>query len=108
METKNIYQHEGWFQVLQTSPKSQTAVMVLAPGRASGEKPESHEHSEQTLLLVEGTLEAEVGGEKSTMNHGDVVVIPAGVKHRFHNASTATAVTFSVYCPPEYAPGEKE
>src|SRR4051812_16874431 len=99
---RNIFEHEGWFQVLQTSKNSQTAVMVLGPGKASGEKPEDHEHSEQTLLLVEGELEAEIGTEHTRMKSGDVVVIPPGTKHRFKNPGPTAATTFSVYCPPEY------
>jgi len=107
MNIKNIHEHEEWFEVLQTSSKSQTAVMVLAPGKSSGEKPESHENSEQTLLLVDGVLEAEIASEHIQMKSGDVVVIPAGVKHKFTNPSAGAAVTFSVYCPPEYAPDDK-
>jgi mannose-6-phosphate isomerase-like protein (cupin superfamily) len=107
MDVKNIYQHQEWFEVMQTSSKSQTAVMVLGPGKSSGEKAESHENSEQTLLLVDGELNAEIAGVHSNMKSGDVVVIPAGVRHKFTNSSSTPAITFSVYCPPEYAPDEK-
>ena len=107
MDLQNIYQHRDWFEVMQTSSKSQTAVMVLAPGKSSGEKAESHENGEQTLLLVDGELSAEIAGRHTPMKRGDVVVIPAGVKHKFTNSSSAPAITFSVYCPPEYAPDEK-
>ena len=33
---------------------------------------------------------------------------PAGTKHRFQNAGKEPALTFNVYSPPEYAPGEKD
>jgi mannose-6-phosphate isomerase-like protein (cupin superfamily) len=41
------------------------------------------------------------------MKVGDIVSIPAGVKHKFSNLGNTVAVTFNVYCPPEYPPYEK-
>jgi hypothetical protein len=54
MNISNINEVTEWFEVLQTTVKSQTAVMRLAPGEASGERAESHQESEQLLLLLEG------------------------------------------------------
>src|SRR4051812_26602653 len=107
-DIQNIHATQGWFEVLQTTKRNQTAVMILAPGKSSGDTAEAHEDSEQTLLLVEGELSAEIEGEKTTMKAGDVVVIAPGKKHRFTNQGSMKAVTFNVYCPPEYAPDEKE
>lgn len=56
MKPINIFGADSWFQVLQTSSHSQTAVMTLAPGKASGPDAEAHEGSEQILYLVEGEL----------------------------------------------------
>jgi mannose-6-phosphate isomerase-like protein (cupin superfamily) len=102
MDVRNIGKASSWFEVLQTGERSQTAVMTLEPGAASGPTPNAHAQSEQVLLVVEGELEAEVAGEKRAMRKGDVVVIPPGVKHRFSNPGSDPAVTFSVYAPPEY------
>jgi mannose-6-phosphate isomerase-like protein (cupin superfamily) len=107
MKTTNILEAEDWFRVLQTSSRSQTAVMTLAPGKASGPLPESHENSEQILLVVEGSVSGEIAGQKAKLHRGDVVVIPHGVKHRFTNEGSTPAVTFNVYTPPEYSPGQK-
>lgn len=103
-EIRNIHAAHDWFEVLHTSRQSQTAVMILAPGAASGEEPEAHAHSEQTLLVVTGSISGEVGEEKLTLGPGDVITIPAGVKHRFRNDGTQPALTFNVYSPPEYPP----
>jgi mannose-6-phosphate isomerase-like protein (cupin superfamily) len=97
-----------WFKVLQTTDHTQTAVMRLGPGEASGKQAEAHENSEQILFLTEGELAAEIGAERSRITAGDVVIIPAGVKHKFTNPGRTVAMTFNVYCPPEYPPGEKE
>src|SRR4051812_46578066 len=106
MDRANIRDAKEWFEVLQTSEKSQTAVMTLEPGKSSGAK-EGHKKSDQVLLLLEGELEGEIGEEKATLRKGDVVLIRAGVKHRFANRSEKTAITFNVYAPPEYSPDEK-
>ncbi len=106
--TLDINQAKGWFEVLQTTDRSQAAVMRLDPGKATGENAESHVESEQLLLLIEGAMAAEIGSERFEMNTGDMVIIPAGVKHKFTNSGRTVAVTFNTYCPPEYAPDEKE
>ena len=101
MDLVNIKDATEWFEVLQTSDKSQTAVMTLKPGKGSGAK-EGHKASDQVLLLLEGELEGEIGSETAALRKGDVVLIPAGVKHRFTNHSNKEAMTFNVYSPPEY------
>lgn len=107
MKVSKIAEATEWFEVLQTGERAQTAMMTLAPGDASGEQPNAHEKSEQILLVLEGEVEAEVAGEKQTLSKGSVVLVPAGVKHRFVNRSGKPAVTFNVYAPPEYPPGSK-
>ena len=77
-------------------------MMTLAPGKSSGNKAEAHENSDQVLLLLEGELTGEVGNEQANLKQGDMIVIPAGVKHRFTNRAAKPAVTFNVYSPPAY------
>ena len=80
MKPENIHTVRHWFEVLQTTKRSQTAVMKLGPGQASGERPEAHERSDQILLVVEGELKAEVGGQGFKMKKGDVIIIPPRAK----------------------------
>ena len=101
-QVANLADAQDWFQVLQTHQNCQTAVMTLNPGQSSGEKPEAHEKSEQVLLVIQGEVQAEISGEQRTLGKGDVVLIPAGVPHRFSNRSQAPAITFNTYSPPEY------
>ena len=108
MKITNIHDSTSWFQVLQTTERSQSAVMVLSDGGQSSEEMNVHRHSDQVLLLVEGELLAEVGGKKMTMRQGDTCIVPAGTPHRFENRGSSRAVTFNVYSPPEYPPGEKD
>lgn len=102
MKISNIHQAKQWFEVLQTTDRTQAAVMRLDPGKATGEHAEAHEKSEQLLLLLEGALAAEIGSERLAMNTGDMMIIPAGVKHKFSNPGTTVAITFNTYFPPEY------
>ena len=102
MEIMNIGKARKWFEVLQTSKRSQTATMSLAPGDASGARAEAHEESDQVLLMLDGELSGEVGDQRPALKKGDVIIVPAGVKHRFVNRAAKSAVTFNVYSPPAY------
>lgn len=93
--------------MLQTSKRSQTAMMRLAPGKSTGKKAEAHKNSDQVLLMLSGKLSGRVGGKIVRLEKGDVLLIPAGAPHRFNNPGKRAAVTFNVYSPPEYPPGTK-
>ncbi|HEY5812838.1 MAG TPA: cupin domain-containing protein [Terrimicrobiaceae bacterium] len=107
MKRENIFRGKAWFKVLQTTKRSQSAVMKLGPGQSTGEEPEAHKKSDQVMLLVSGELSAEIGGKRSRLKAGDVIIVPPGVKHKFSNRGQEPAVTFNVYSPPEYPPNEK-
>lgn len=107
MNIRNINEASEWFEVLQTSAQAQTAVMTLKPGGASGRNKNAHQKSTQVLIVLEGEVQAEVDDEKRSLGKGDIVIVPAGVKHRFANHGEEVAVTLSVYAPPEYPPDSK-
>ncbi len=107
LKRDNIFKVKEWFKVLQTTPRSQSAVMRLGPGQSSGETPEAHRDSDQILLLVEGELSAEIAGQRFRLKSGDAVLIPPRTTHKFTNRGKGPAVTFNVYSPPEYRPDEK-
>jgi mannose-6-phosphate isomerase-like protein (cupin superfamily) len=102
MNVTNISEAKGWFEVLQTGERSQTAMMTLAAGDATGDRAEAHEKSDQVLLMLDGELTGEVGDQRPHLKKGDVIIIPAGVKHRFVNRAKKPGVTFNVYSPPAY------
>ena len=102
MNVKNIREASDWFEVLQTTKRTQTAVMILKPGKSSGSEPEGHKKSDQVLLVLKGEVEGEIADETVTLGEGDVIVIPAGTKHKFSNRSSANVITFNTYSPPEY------
>lgn len=107
MDLANTKEATEWFEVLQTSERTQTAMMTLAPGDQTGREAEAHEKSDQVLLMLSGKLSGTVGPETVELKKGDVLLIRAGTPHRFRNAGRQRAVTFNVYSPPEYPPGMK-
>ncbi|MGH8100077.1 MAG: cupin domain-containing protein [Chthoniobacterales bacterium] len=107
MKIAKIDHATHWFEVLQTGERTQIGMMTLAPGDSSGEKAEAHDKSDQVLLVLDGKLAGEVGDEWSVFEKGDVIIIPAGLKHRFTNPGKARATTFNVYSPPAYPPHTK-
>ena len=58
--------------------------------------------STQVLLVLAGEVFGEIGGKRKKLKEGDVLVIPAGVKHKFTNRGKKECVTFNTYSPPEY------
>lgn len=102
MDMRNVTEESQWFDVLLTGERSQAAVMRLDPGGASSPDPDTHAGSDQIVLVLEGLVEAQVGGDTKLARHGDVVLVPAGTPYRFVNAGEVEAVTFHVYGPPAY------
>jgi oxalate decarboxylase/phosphoglucose isomerase-like protein (cupin superfamily) len=88
MNMSNINLATEWFEVLQTTERSQTAVMRPTRVNRRASMPKS-------------------AVKNLAINKGDVVIIPPRVKHKFTDPSDKRTVTFNVYCPPEYSPDEK-
>lgn len=107
LQVTNVHDAASWFQVHQTTKLSQTAVMTLKPHGESSEEMNTHEKSDQVVLVLEGEIAAEVGKSKRTLKTGDTCIIPAGTPHRLTNPGGTKAVTFSVYTPPEYPVDER-
>jgi mannose-6-phosphate isomerase-like protein (cupin superfamily) len=66
----------------------------------------AHAHDEHEVFIVtEGWGEVTVGDETSILEAGRAVVIPAGVRHQFANASADEQLSFvNVYWPPSMGP----
>jgi mannose-6-phosphate isomerase-like protein (cupin superfamily) len=93
--------HRGeFFRVLQTSARSQTAVMTIAPG-GDGGPPEAHA-GDQIVYVVEGEARLRIGEEEHAAGPGALVVIPAGTRHHVENPGRVPLFFVTVYAPPEY------
>lgn len=102
MKSTLLFEAGTGFKILHTTGRSQTALMTLEPGEASGSEPNVHHESDQALVVLRGEVTAEVAGETTVLQCGGAVLVPAGTPHRFCNRGPERAVTFSVYAGPAY------
>ncbi len=69
------------------SASTQVVYFTLEPGKTVGR----HAHSaDETLLVLEGTLEVSMGDDRQRLSAGELALIPAGVVHDTPNAGSGT------------------
>ncbi len=90
-------------QVLSTGPNAQVVVMSIPPGGEIGE--EVHEHVDQVLAFVGGEGVAVLEGEESPVGPDRLVHVPAGVRHNVVNRGSFELRLYTIYAPPQHAPG---
>ena len=90
-------------QVLSTGPNAQVVVMCIPPGGEIGE--ETHDHVDQVLAFVEGEGVAILDGEESPVGPDRLVHVPAGTRHNFVNRGSGDLRLYTMYSPPQHAPG---
>lgn len=90
-------------QVLSTGPHSQVVVMSIPPGGEIGD--EVHPDVDQVLVFVAGTGAAILDGTRSVVGPDRLVHVPAGTRHNFVNTGSTDMRLYTVYAPPEHAPG---
>ncbi len=67
------------------SASTQVVYFTLEPGKTLGR----HAHSaDETLLVLEGTLEVSMGDDRQRLSAGELALIPAGVVHDTPNAGS--------------------
>jgi mannose-6-phosphate isomerase-like protein (cupin superfamily) len=102
MNLADIFSCRQDFLILQTTPLTQTAVMRLLRGESSADVPETHPNSDQVVLVLEGDMIAEIGGEERALSPGASLVIPAGTPHRLRNTGQRSVFAYTTYSPPAY------
>jgi mannose-6-phosphate isomerase-like protein (cupin superfamily) len=85
-----------------TNEHSQLVLMSIEPGEDIGE--ETHD-VDQVLVFVKGSGEAVLNGQRSAVSKHSLVVVPAGTRHNFINTGKEPLKLFTIYSPPEEAPG---
>jgi mannose-6-phosphate isomerase-like protein (cupin superfamily) len=97
--SRNAYFRE----VVSTGPHAQVVVMSIPPGGEIGE--EVHHDVDQVLVFVEGEGVAVLEGQRTAVTPGRLVHVPAGTRHNFVNDGSADLKLYTVYAPPQHAPG---
>ena len=90
-------------RVQLTAEHCQVVLMSIPPGGEIGE--ETHDEVDQVLVFVDGRGEAVLEGERSAVASGRLVLVPAGTRHNFVNTGTSDLKLYTIYAPPEHAPG---
>ncbi|HEX7495500.1 MAG TPA: cupin domain-containing protein [Candidatus Limnocylindrales bacterium] len=90
-------------EVLATGPKTQVVVMSIPPGGEIGS--EVHPDVDQVLVFVQGEGQAILDGDKSAVSADRLVHVPAGTRHNFVNTGKTDLRLYTIYAPPEHAPG---
>jgi mannose-6-phosphate isomerase-like protein (cupin superfamily) len=70
---------------------------TVPPG--GGPAPHIHERTDETFYVVNGELEFLDGDKTFTASAGDVVFLPRGNVHRFHNPGVQPARLVFIYTP---------
>lgn len=89
-----------FFEILQQTERTQTAVMTIGPGEDAG--PEETHAGDQIVYVIEGEAAVRVGGQEHRAAAGACVVIPAGARHHVRNPGTTALFFLTVYAPPAY------
>jgi len=55
-------------------------------------KRHSHEHTEQAMLIVEGSVDVTIGDEVRTLGPGDTCVVNRGIEHELYSENGMTFV----------------
>jgi len=90
-------------EVLATGPHSQVVVMSIPPGGEIGE--EVHETVDQVLVFIAGEGAAILAGERSAVGPDHLVQVPAGQRHNVINTGMTALQLYTIYAPPQHAPG---
>lgn len=100
---KKAKANSNFRKVLATGPRSQVVVMSIPPGGDIGS--EVHHDVDQVLVFVQGKGQAILNGEKSAVAVDRLVHVPAGTRHNFVNTGKTDLRLYTIYAPPEHAPG---
>lgn len=90
-------------RVVSTGPNAQVVLMCIPPNGEIGE--EVHDRVDQLLAFVAGEGVAVLEGEESRVGRDRLVHIPAGARHNVVNRGNVDLRLYTIYAPPEHAPG---
>lgn len=85
-----------------TNAHSQVVLMCVRPGDDIGD--ETHD-VDQILVFVKGEGTTLLGGETGPVKKGSLVAVPAGMRHNVINSGSKPLRLYTIYSPPEHAPG---
>lgn len=88
-------------RVLATNERSQLVAMALPPRGQIGA--ETHPHTSQTIVIVDGFGTAMLDGARYPLRPGDALVVAPGTRHNVICGPIPMKL-FTVYAPPNHLP----
>jgi mannose-6-phosphate isomerase-like protein (cupin superfamily) len=95
-------ENDDFRRVLFTGGYAQLVVMTINAGDDIGEEVHA---VDQVLYAVEGEGEATLEGKATKFEKGDVVAVPAGIRHNIRNTHREPLKLFTIYAPPQHSAG---
>ena len=89
-----------FFEVLQETERSQTAVMTIGAGEDAG--PEETHAGDQVVYVVEGEAILRIDDAEHRAAACGCVLIPAGARHHVRNPGAVPLFFLTIYAPPAY------
>lgn len=86
-----------------TNAHCQVVLMSIEPGDDIGE--EVHEGIDQLIVIVDGEARAIIEGEKTKVEDGALISVPAGTRHNLVNTDDEPLKLYTIYSPPEMPAG---
>jgi transcriptional regulator with XRE-family HTH domain len=90
--------------LLTPKPLQHLEVFVgeLDPGGSTGPEPYSHGDSEELFVVLNGTVQLELGGELHELGSGDSIDYRSSTPHRISNVGAELAEVMWIISPPSY------
>jgi transcriptional regulator with XRE-family HTH domain len=86
----------------QSSKRLQVILSVIQPGEGSGDEAYAHDSDEECVIVMSGTLEFFVGGERYMLGQGDSITFESRKPHRNRNPSDGETEVLWIITPPSY------
>jgi len=88
--------------VLYTDERVQLVVMALRPGEDIGMEVHG---LDQFIRVEQGQGRAILDGQEYNIQDGTAVIVPAGTNHNIVNTGQEALKLYTLYAPPNHAPG---
>ena len=91
------------YEIVHSDFQKKMGIMVgtLSPGGATSEMLLPHQ-GEECLIVLEGTLTVEMGGEPLLLTEGDSLYFDSSVPHRLRNAHDTPCRFYLIITPPKF------
>ena len=102
IETQTV-ENRDFRRVIYTGEHAQLVLMTLQPGEEIGE--EVHEDTDQFFRVEKGTGEVVIDSQRSPIEDGTAILVPAGSRHNVMNTGAGPLQVYTLYAPPHHEEG---